>query len=539
MPQLVDLFGYLSVLSRAGTLMFQSFLLGGVVFLLWIALPAPSRGDSLASVRSLSLRLLRVSAIGLAVVQGIALYLDSAVLMTTAEIPFRNVVGANFFVAGSCMLIAAIGILFITRASVKIRSLTLPLLVAIILCASVTTNHAAARVNGRPLLIAVTFLHEAAAGVWIGGLLFLIVALFRAQDAPTRWYLTCRFSRVALASVAMLLASGLAMSLTYIGSFDALFGTAYGLMVIAKAVMLGVLVVLGGINFFLLRRATPETAMPRLRRIVEAEFGIGITVILMAVSLTSQPPAVDVVNNAVPFRQVLARITPTWPRLTYSLPHPPAGSADALKAATQFSMVRDVDGQFLTYKSLADVEESEANHHWMGLIVLAMGILALLVTTGGVKWAEFWPLLLMAVSIFIFLRADTESWPFGRKDFWAASLNPEVFQHRLVGLFCAGFAIFEVRTRKRGLDNNPQALIFPMMCALGGAVLLTHSHSVTNMKEETLVELSHVPLGILAVIAGWSRWLEVRMPTNRRILSWIWPVCFVLIAAGLLNYREL
>ena len=33
--------------------------------------------------------------------------------------------------------------------------------------------------------------------------------------------------------------------------------------------------------------------MPRLRRLIEAELGIGITVILTAASLTSQPPAVD------------------------------------------------------------------------------------------------------------------------------------------------------------------------------------------------------------------------------------------------------
>ena len=84
------------------------------------------------------------------------------------------------------------------------------------------------------------------------------------------------------------------------------------------------------------------------------------------------------------------------------------------------------------------------------------------------------------------------------------------------------------------------ALIFPLMVAAGGVVLLTHSHAITNVKENLLVELTHVSMGLLAVFAGWSRWLELRLPVNnRKIPSWIWPVCFTLIGVGLLNYREL
>jgi putative copper resistance protein D len=331
------------------------------------------------------------------------------------------------------------------------------------------------------------------------------------------------------------------MSVIYIGSFDAILGTAYGVMVTAKAAMLGVLLILGGINFLLLRGSTPDTAVPRLRRIVEAELGIGITVLLTAASLTSQPPAVDLANNIVTPPMIIARITPTWPRLTYPAPILVSANGKPLNdAATRFTTMKDVDGGFLSYKNLADIQESEANHHWMGLIVLAMGVFALLARTGKAEWAELWPLLLISISIFIFLRADTESWPYGPQGFWSTWLHPEVAQHRLAAVACAGFAIFELRVRKRGQENNPLALIFPLMCALGGAVLLTHSHSITNVKEELLAELSHVPLGILAVLAGWSRWLELRMPEpNRRIPSWIWPACFVLIAIGLLNYREM
>jgi copper resistance protein D len=542
MQQLVDLFQYFSVLSRAGTLILQSLLLGGVLFLSWIASPAPDLPEgSIRAVRHSCLQLLRASAIGLAIVQGISLYMDSVVLMTAAEIRFREVIGTNFFVAGTCMLIAATVTFFIANAAANKTSLWLPLFVAIILSASVMTDHAVARLSGRSLLFALTFLHKAATGFWIGGLPFLIFALFRAKDRLTQLHIASRFSRSAVISVGVLLASGLAMSVIYIGSLGAVFGTAYGVMVVAKVVMLGALLLLGGINFRLLRNSTTGFGMPILRRSVEAELGIGLTVLLTAASLTSQPPGVDLVNDTVTSHMILARMMPAWPRLTYPALIPVSAQGIPLdKTSLQPSGARDVDGNFLSYKRLNDIKESEANHHWMGLIVLAMGVLALLAKAGVAKWSQSWPLLLIGVSILILLRADTESWPFGPQGFWASWLHPEVFQHRLAALACAGFAVFELRVRKRALENDSLALVFPMMCALGGAVLLTHSHSIINVKEQMLTELSHVPLGVLAVFAGWSRWLELRLSaTNRKIPSWTWPVCFVLIAVNLLNYREM
>ncbi len=541
MLQLVDLFGYFSVLLRAGTLVFQSLLLGGVLFVLWTARGNPQiSAESIATIESSSLRLLRASAIGLAVVQVLYLYVDSAVLMVTAEIGFRDVAGASFFVAGSCMLAGALATAVLTGQNRQLRTIALPLVAAFILVASVMTNHAAARITGRPPLIGLTLVHEAATGFWIGGLPFLILALFRSKDKVVQWYLTERFSRTALFSVGAIALSGLFLSIAYIGSFRAILGTAYGVMVTAKALMLGVLVLLGAINYKLLQKSTPEAAMPRLRRLIEAEVGIGITVILTAASLTSQPPAVDLVRDTVTSQQIVARMTPTWPRLTYPPQAEYSDTAPAPPLAGQSSAPLNIEGAPLTAKNLADIQESESNHHWMGLVVLAMGLLALLARTGKFKWAEYWPLLLICIALFIFIRADTESWPIGPQGFWATWLHPEVFQHRLAALVCIGFAAFELQVRRLRLESSWLSLIFPLMCALGGAVLLTHSHSITNVKEELLAELSHVPLGLAAVLAGWARWLEIRLPAeNRSIPAWIWPACFVLIGAGLLNYREM
>ena len=538
MLKLVDLFAFFSVVLRAGTLVFQSVLLGGVLFVLWTTRPSAEMSeDSIRRIEASSWKLLRISAVGLAIVQLGYLYVNSAVLMVTAEIGIQNVVGANFFISGSIVLIAALFTAIIASGNKKFAKWALPILALVIIGASVMTNHAASRIEGRTFLVVLSCVHELATGFWIGGLPFLVLALFRAKDLATQWYVTERFSRMALVSVCALVLSGLGLSIRYIGSWGAVLGTAYGAMVGAKALMLGALLVLGAVNFLMLRNSTQEQVMPRLRRLIEAEVGIGITVILTAASLTSQPPAVDQLSETVTMQQIWQRFQPTMPRLTYKfIPETNPDGTAAIPKVHGYN----VDGMPLTPRLINNSIESESNHHWMGVVVLSMGVLALLARTGKAPWAEFWPLLLIGIAIFIFLFADTECWPVGWKSMGACWADPEVFQHRMAALVCVGFAVFELRVRKQKRENDHWALVFPLMCAVGGAVLLTHSHAITNVKENLLVELSHVPMGIIAVFAGWARWLELRLPQkDRAIPSWIWPACFVLIGAGLLNYREM
>ena len=546
MLKLVDIFGYLSVLLRAGTLVFQSLLLGGWLFLFCIARPSREIADSngFERVRSASLRMFRAAAIALVIVQVLYLYVNSSVLMATAEIRISGVAGANFFIAGSVILVAALTIAATASLPGKLAGWWLALLVLIVLGASVMTNHAAARMENRVPLIILTVLHEACTGFWIGGLPFLLLGLQVTKDRPTQWYMTQRFSRLALVSVIVLVLSGLGMGLVYIGSFRSLYGTAYGVMVIAKIMMLVAMLALGGINFLLLRKYSPGEVMPRLRRLVEAEVGIGITIVLAAASLTSQPPAIDMVNDTVSLQQIVTRFAPGWPRLQSpdiaQLSTIMPGQAIAASDPSRLPTIFTSDGLPVSLRVLADMKWSEYNHHWMGVIVIAMGVLALLARTGRAQWAEYWPLVLIGIAIFIFLRGDPECWPLGPRSFWATWAKPEVFQHRVAALLCIAFAIFELRVRRNPSQGGVLPLIFPLLCAAGAALLLTHSHAITNVKEEMLAELSHMPLGVLGVMAGWSRWLELRLPPkDRAIPAWIWPVCFVLIGVGLLNYREI
>jgi putative copper resistance protein D len=185
----------------------------------------------------------------------------------------------------------------------------------------------------------------------------------------------------------------------------------------------------------------------------------------------------------------------------------------------------------------ADIAWSEYNHHWAGLVVLAVGLLALL--SRRFRWARHWPLGFLGLAVFLLIRADSENWPLGPRGFWESFQVAEVAQHRLFVLLIVAFAVFEWAVQTQRIAPRRAGLVFPLVCAVGGALLLTHSHSLGNVKEEFLAELSHIPLAILAVVAGWCRWLEIRLPGQRtRAVAWIWPVCFVLIGAVLVLYRE-
>ena len=538
---LVDLFTYFTLGLRAGTLVFQSVLLGGVVFVLWVARPsAEASQESIDRVQACSSRLLQIIAIGLVTVQLLYLYVNSAVLMVTADIGLRGIIGANFFISGS--IVATTALFTAIAARCKRSRWVLLGLIVVMMGASLMTNHAASRIDGRPLLVLLSCMHELSAGFWIGGLPFLVLGLLRAMDVTTQWYVTERFSRMALIGVGTLFISGLVMSVLYVRSWHAVLGTSYGVMVVAKALMLGVLLLLGGANFLLIRNTSKESALPRLRRLIEAEVGIGITVILTAASLTSQPPAVDQLSETVTLQQIYQRFKPTLPRFRYQtvpLSADVIGPAAAAMDRTGRAQPYNLDGASLTTELLNEAIRSESNHHWMGTVVLAMGFMALLARTGRAPWTECWPLLLIAIAIFVFL-GDWECWPVGSRGFWTCWADPEVFQHRIAGLACAAFALMELRVRRRREENDSSAMVFPLICALGGALLLTHSHDITFVKENLLLELSHVPMGVLAVFAGWARWLELRLPEkDRAIPSWIWPACFVLIGAVLLDYREM
>jgi putative copper resistance protein D len=549
MALLLDIFGFLSIMLRGLVLAAQSFTIGGIVFLAALGRPlAPALGAGSEAALARCRRLLLWSALVFALAQAGSVLLQSLVLAGTVDISLNEALGAEFARFGLLAAASALVVAVIARAPLAgMRFFALPLLALMILLCQLATSHAAARLDDRVPLALADLLHMAGAAAWIGGIPYFLLMLGRAQDGIAYRLIGRRFSLISMSAVGVLVTGGLAMAVAYIGSLDAIYGTAYGVMVATKVLLLLGLLFLGGMNYRLVERLRrdPSTPILRLRRFAEVEIGVGLTVLFAAASLTSQPPAIDLTEDRASLHEVVERLTPHWPRLQ----SPDHGSLALSELQAQITAAEAahkprpqayVPGEgIVPPRNAEDIAWSEYNHHWAGLFVLAIGILALLERSGRAPWARHWPLLFLGLAAFLFVRSDPEVWPLGDIGFFAAFRDPEVVQHRIFVVLIAAFALFEWRVRAGRLRRMGAALVFPLITAAGGALLLTHSHALSNVKEQLLIEITHVPLALCGITAGWARWLELRLDGREsRIAAWVWPIAFILVGFILLIYRE-
>ena len=547
MSLLVDLFGYLSIILHGLTIVAQSMALGGALFLVFLARPFQATLPDGAMLARRTAAFAGWSALALVACEALTVAMQSAVLMDTLDLPVQGVLGANFAVAGLVKMAAALVLAACLLVRKPVPAAPLLGLVAVTVAAATMTTHAAARLSESDVLLAASALHILGAAIWVGGIPFFVMALGRLHDGAAFRRVGARFSRMSMVGVGCILVSATAFSAFYIGSWAGVYGTAYGVMVTAKAAMFGALLLLGLGNFLVVERlrADPGTSVLRMRRFAEVEIGIGFSIFFAAASLTSVPPAVDLSQDRVGWSEIRERNLPQVP--SFASPDYDALALPALQSRLDAEAAQKrtaappafVPGSGeLPDRNAADIAWSEYNHHWSGLFVTAIGLLGLL-HRAGARWARHWPLALLGLAVFLFLRSDPEVWPLGEIGFFESFRDVEVLQHRVFVVLIVAFAVFEWGVRTGRLRSPRAALVFPLMTALGGALLLTHSHAIANVKDQLLIELSHTPLALAGIAAGWARWLELRADGRvQRVAGWVWPVCFVLVGAILLNYRE-
>jgi copper transport protein len=154
------------------------------------------------------------------------------------------------------------------------------------------------------LMLALDWAHLAAASIWIGGLAGLLVlagTTVAGERVAMLAVVVPRFSRAAIASVLVLLGTGVAASIVHLPTLASLWQTDYGLAIVAKSLILACALVLGAVNYLRSRtrlvaaaqrrdQALGEGAATLLRRLVLGEVLLLAGAVAVASILTSVAP---------------------------------------------------------------------------------------------------------------------------------------------------------------------------------------------------------------------------------------------------------
>lgn len=404
--------------------------------------------------------------------------------------------------------------------------------------------HAAGRFDNKALLMSLTVAHQLAAAAWIGGVLQLVNVWLlkdRAQVPAEIWpFLLKRFSNFGIASVSLILISGTPIALQYITTWNGLVGTGYGNLLMVKVALLSLALGLAWLNRSAVLAYVANGDPTRLTRSVpyyiEAETFILITLLFTAASLASQPPAIDIPNLTATWQEVLNTFAPAIPRIE-SPTHSDLIAGEAGRVA--------IIGQV---PSIAATEWSNYNHNIAGIFLTTMSLFAMLSYFKSPAAAferffaliKFWPIGFVLLGIFLFFRSDAETWPLGPIGFWESTFNNgEVLQHRIATLLVFVLGVIEIRARMAGNQSTKLPLVFPVLAAFGGLMLLTHSHIGFQAKSAFLIQVGHTAMGIFALILATGRWLELKLDKpGRDIAGFISVAALFQMGLILMFYRE-
>ncbi len=164
--------------------------------------------------------------------------------------------------------------------------------------------HASALTEGRTTAIVFDWVHLSGASIWFGGLLILLLLLFRTLGTETsrRDVLAAalpRFSAVALVCWGLLALTGAYATWLQVGSLDALRTTDFGKTLMAKLALVVVVLIIAAVNLLVITRKLLTDAAgkwsKRLTWAVTSEVVLTILILMLVGRMTSLQPARDAV----------------------------------------------------------------------------------------------------------------------------------------------------------------------------------------------------------------------------------------------------
>ncbi len=486
------------------------------------------------SVLRISLQWLYLGAFALAASHGLELLAKAWVLKETlGHLPVAAYFGTIQFQAGFLRMLLALGLgisgwIQSRRTTEGGQNWTLIWgLMALITLTGAWLTHGVGRFENRAMLMLFTILHQIAGAIWFGGVIQLVLFWRTARREPALrrlWPEVIRhFSTLGALAVGVLLVTGIMLAWHYVDNLTALIGTGYGSLLLTKVVLLGLALGLARINYLAGKRWQQGRQDPAIYQtiphVIEAESFVLVSLLFVAATLSSQPPAVDIPQLTAAPAEIWHMFSPKIPQLT-SPTHEELLIGEAQRAT--------IVGK---EAPIAASLWSDFNHNVSGVFLTVMAIIAIIGYFNHAPWTRYWPAGFIGLGIFLFFRSDAQAWPLGPLGFWESTFGDgEILQHRLATLLALVLGWLEIRARTQAAARHLRYM-FPVLCAFGGILLLTHSHAGFELKTEYLIQSTHTVMGLLAVIMAAFRWLELKLtgPASR------WSGLISMSAMGLIG----
>src|SRR5262245_47120706 len=414
--QMLALANFLSMFLENLLVIAYACVMGGLAWSILLLRPWAPHAQEEATLTGRSMALVRWGAGGIAVLQLAKLAIQAWILTAT----FQRPAFPAYFYTLQCQAglsrvllaggVAAAGVWLERRPGAPLPWGVMGGLAMLLAASAAWLSHAVGRSADRPILMTLTALHQLGVAVWLGGIIQLgmLWRLIRRQsDLKALWPLLLkRFAWIGAPATLGIIATGVLLARSYISTWQGLIGTDYGAMVLIKIILLGGALGFATLNFSAARDcqagASTGRILQRVPHYVEVETLLLIAILVAAVSLSLQPPAIDVSDQHATWMDVYEAFQPKVPRLT-SPTYAEAVAAFSSRVSTGEGVTAGVGTYWSDY-----------NHNVSGLFVVIMAMLGLASQTRWAPWACHWPLGFIALSVFIVLRSDAQdSWPFG------------------------------------------------------------------------------------------------------------------------------
>ena len=189
-------------------------------------------------------------------------------------------------VAFALVTAAAFGASLRARSAVALTSLSL----TVVALTFSLSGHAAAAERFRSAVVSADALHVITAGTWIGTLAIIVMTWRALRELGAVALIINKFSPLALASAAMLTASGVVGALVNLSPLSSLFTSTYGRVLMIK---LALVVVVIGTGWFNWKRNSPRITNDggaALESGAARELASAVAVILATAVLTGTSP---------------------------------------------------------------------------------------------------------------------------------------------------------------------------------------------------------------------------------------------------------